>query len=45
MLKEVVPDLAAVITPSKYMKEAVIACAEAGVKGVSTDKPMAARLG
>jgi predicted dehydrogenase len=44
LLKEVVPDLAAVITPSKFMKEAVIACAQAGVKGVSTDKPMAAKL-
>ena len=39
MLKEVVPDLAAVITPTKYMKEAVIACAEAGVKGVFTENP------
>ena len=39
MLREVVPDIAAVITPTKFMKEAVIACAEAGVKGVSTDKP------
>ena len=44
MLKHVVPDIAAVITPTKYMKEAVIKCAEAGVKGVSTDKPIAARL-
>jgi predicted dehydrogenase len=44
MLKDVVPDIAAVITPSKFMKDAVIACAEAGVKGVSTDKPIAARL-
>ena len=44
MLRDVVPDLAAVITPTKFMKEAVIACAEAGVKGVSTDKPIAARL-
>ena len=44
MLREVVPDLAAVITPTKFMKDAVIACAEAGVKGVSTDKPIAARL-
>ena len=44
MLREVVPDIAAVITPTKFMKEAVIACAEAGVKGVSTDKPIAARL-
>jgi predicted dehydrogenase len=44
LLKDMTPDLAAVITPTKFMKEAVIACAEAGVKGVSTDKPMAARL-
>ena len=44
LLRDVVPDIAAIITPSKYYKEAVIACAEAGVKGVSTDKPIAARL-
>jgi predicted dehydrogenase len=44
LLKEIVPDIAAVITPTKFMKEAVIACAEAGVKGVSADKPIAARL-
>ena len=44
MLEEVVPNLAAVITPTKYMKEAVIRCAEAGVQGVSTDKPIAAKL-
>ena len=44
MLNDDVPDLAVVVTPTKYMKECVIACAEAGVKGVSTDKPIAARL-
>ena len=44
MLREVVPDLAVVVTPSKFMKDAVIACARAGVKGVSTDKPLAATL-
>lgn len=44
LLRDVVPDLAAVVTPTKYMKEAVIACAEAGVRGVSTDKPIAAVL-
>ena len=44
MLREMVPDLAVVVTPTKYMKEAVIKCAEAGVKGVMTEKPMAARL-
>ena len=31
MLKEIVPDIAAVVTPTKWMKESVIACAEAGV--------------
>ncbi len=44
MLKQVVPDIAAVVTPTKWMKESVIACAQAGVKGVSTDKPLAAKL-
>ena len=44
LLKEVVPDVASIVTPSKFMKDAVIACAEAGVKGVTTDKPIAARL-
>ena len=44
LLKDIVPDIGVVVTPTKHMKEAVIACAEAGVKGVSTDKPIAARL-
>ena len=44
LLKDTIPDIAAVVTPSKYMKEAVIACAQSGVKGVSTDKPIAAKL-
>ena len=44
MLRDTIPDITAVITPTKYMKEAVIACAEAGVKGVTTDKPIAAKL-
>ena len=44
LLRDIVPDIAVIITPSKYYKEAVIACTEAGVKGVSTDKPMAAVL-
>ena len=38
------PDLAVVVTPSKYMKDAVIAAAQGGVRGVSTDKPIGARL-
>jgi len=44
LLNDMVPDIVAIITPSKYYKEAVIACAEAGVKGISTDKPIAAKL-
>jgi predicted dehydrogenase len=44
LLRDVVPDIAAVVTPTQYMKAAVIACAQAGVKGVSTDKPIAAVL-
>ena len=44
LLNDMVPDIAAIITPSKFYKDAVIACAEAGVKGISTDKPIAARL-
>jgi predicted dehydrogenase len=44
LLREVVPEIAAVVTPTRYMKEAVIACAQAGVRGVSTDKPIAAVL-
>ena len=44
LLREIEPDIAAVATPTKHYKEAVLACAEAGVKGVSTDKPIAATL-
>ena len=44
MYREIVPDLAAVVLPAKHIKEAVIASAEAGVKGVSTDKPIGACL-
>ena len=35
LFTDVVPDVAAVILPVKYIKDAVIAAAEAGVKGVS----------
>jgi len=44
LLQDIVPDIAVIVTPTKYMKDAVIACAEAGVKGISTEKPIAARL-
>ncbi|MEE2659555.1 MAG: Gfo/Idh/MocA family oxidoreductase [Candidatus Latescibacterota bacterium] len=44
MFQHVTPDLAAVVLPGKYIKEAVVAAAQAGVKGVSADKPIGARL-
>ena len=44
MLREVVPDIAAVVLPGKYIKDAVVACAEAGGRGGSTDKPIGACL-
>ena len=44
LLREVVPDIAVVVTPTKYMRDVVVACAEAGVKGISTEKPIAGRL-
>ena len=44
MLKHVVPDITAIVLPGKFIKQAVIASAQAGVKGISTDKPIEARL-
>ena len=44
LLREVVPDVVSVVTPVKYIKEAVVACAEAGVKGVTVEKPIAGVL-
>ena len=44
LLRDLVPDIAVVVTPTKYMKDVVIACAEAGVKGISTEKPIAGCL-
>ena len=44
LFRHVSPDISAVVLPGKYIKEAVIASAQAGVKGVSTDKPIEARL-
>ncbi len=38
------PDIAVVVTPTKYMKDTVLACVEAGVKGISTEKPIAGCL-
>ena len=44
LLADDVPDIAVIITPCKYYRDILFACAEAGVKGLSTDKPMAAVL-
>ena len=44
LFAKIVPDVAAVVLPGKYIKEAVLAAAEAGVRGVTTDKPIAATL-
>ncbi len=44
LLKDAVPDIAVVVTPTKYMKDVVVACAEAGVRGISTEKPIAGCL-
>ena len=46
LLADIVPDIAVVVTPTKYMKDAVIACAEAGVKGISTENqlPQASKM-
>lgn len=39
-----VPDLAVTVLPGKFIKDAVIASAQAGVRGVSSDKPIGAKL-
>lgn len=44
LLEEVVPNIAAIITPTKYYKEIVLACVEKGIKAISTDKPIGAVL-
>ena len=44
LLRETSPDVVAVVCPTKYMKNAVLAAAEFGAKGVSTDKPIAGVL-
>ncbi|MCC7262375.1 MAG: Gfo/Idh/MocA family oxidoreductase [Candidatus Latescibacteria bacterium] len=44
LLHSLTPDIAAVVTPVKYLKYAVLACAQAGVKGISVEKPIAATL-
>ena len=39
-----VPDLAVTVLPGAFIEDAVIASAQAGVRGVSTEKPIGARL-
>lgn len=44
LLNDMVPDIVAVATPTMFFKKAVLDCAYAGVKGISTEKPIAAIL-
>ena len=44
LFADIAPDVASVVLPVKHVKSAVMAAAHAGVKGVSTDKPIAATL-
>ena len=44
LFAEVVPDVAALVLPVRYIKDAVLAAVAAGVRGVTTDKPIAATL-
>ena len=44
MLEMIVPDVASVVTPTRYIKDSVIACAEAGVRAISAEKPIIAKL-
>ena len=44
LLGAVVPDVAAVVLPVRYIKDAVLAAVAAGVRGVTADKPIAATL-
>ena len=44
LLRDMTPDVVAVVTPTKYFREVVMACAEAGVKGISVEKPVAGVL-
>ena len=44
LLNDTVPDIVAIATPTRFFKKAVVDCADAGVKGISTEKPIAAIL-
>jgi len=44
LLRREVPDIVSIVLPVAYSGPAVIACAEAGVKAISCEKPIAASL-
>ncbi len=44
MVKSVVPDVVACALPGKWIFESVMAAIDAGVRGVSSDKPLGAKL-
>ena len=44
LFADVVPDVAALVLPVRYIRDAVLAAVAAGVRGVTTDKPIAATL-
>ena len=44
LFRQVSPDVAVTVLPVQYNKEAVLAAVEAGVKGIQTEKPIAATL-
>ena len=44
LFEEVVPDVVALVLPVRHIKAAVLAAVAAGVRGITTDKPIAASL-
>ncbi|MDP6353815.1 MAG: Gfo/Idh/MocA family oxidoreductase, partial [Planctomycetota bacterium] len=44
MLRERVPDIVSVVTPTRFIPECVISCAQAGVQAISAEKPITAKL-
>ena len=44
LLESLRPDIVSVVVPTKYTAEAVIACASAGVRAISAEKPITATL-
>ena len=44
LFKEVVADIAVCVLPVQYNKEAILAAVDAGVKAITTEKPIAATL-